>query len=85
MIVFQTTNDGTAELSSGALRAFMSRFRGALISEEDQGYDVARRVWNGLIDKRPALIARCAGTDDAAMAVAFARDHGLLLDRKSVV
>jgi FAD/FMN-containing dehydrogenase len=79
MIVLKTTDGGTAELSSGALGAFGSRFRGALIGEKDQGYDAARRVWNGLIDRRPALIARCSGVADVVAAVRLAREHDLLL------
>jgi FAD/FMN-containing dehydrogenase len=52
-------------------------FSGTLLSPGDDGYDAARRVHNGLIDKRPALIARCAGTDDVAAAVRYAREAGL--------
>ena len=58
----------------GALRA---RFRGALLRPGEEGYEEARRVWNGAIDRHPGLIARCAGADDAVEAVRFAREHGL--------
>jgi FAD/FMN-containing dehydrogenase len=54
-----------------------SRFRGALLRPAEEGYDEARRIWNGAIDRRPALIARCAGADDVMAAVRFARDRGL--------
>src|SRR5688572_21804537 len=54
-------------------------FRGQLLSPEDPGYDDARRVWNGSIDRFPALIARCAGVADIIAAVKFAKDNGLLL------
>ncbi len=54
-----------------------SRFRGALLRPGEEGYDDARRVWNGAVDRRPALIARCAGADDVATAVRFAREHDL--------
>ena len=53
------------------------RFRGALLRPGEEGYDEARRIWNGAIDRRPALIARCAGADDVAVAVRFARAHDL--------
>ena len=52
-------------------------FRGELIGPSDQNYDEARAVWNGMIDKRPALIARCASTDDVVASVELAREHGL--------
>jgi len=52
-------------------------FRGALLQASDEGYDDARRVWNGSVDKRPALIARCIGTGDVIEAVKFARARGL--------
>ena len=52
-------------------------FRGRLISTSDFDYDIARAVWNGAIDRRPRLIARCIGTADVVAAVRFARDHDL--------
>jgi hypothetical protein len=59
---------------TGELR---TRFRGALLRPDEEGYDEARRIWNGAIDRRPALIARCAGADDVATAVRFARERDL--------
>jgi FAD/FMN-containing dehydrogenase len=56
-----------------------NRFRGALLRPGEEGYEEARRVWNGAIDRRPALIARCAGVDDVLEAVRFARERGLLV------
>ena len=53
------------------------RFRGALIRPREEGYDEARRVWNGSIDRRPGMIARCAGADDVQEAIRFARDRDL--------
>lgn len=53
------------------------RFRGALLQPGEEGYDDTRRIWNGAIDRRPALIARCVGADDVVEAVRFARDHDL--------
>src|SRR5687767_15289581 len=52
-------------------------FRGRLISADAADYDIARAVWNGAIDRRPRLIARCNGTADVVAAVRFARDHDL--------
>jgi FAD/FMN-containing dehydrogenase len=51
--------------------------RGHLVGPEDPGYDVGRQVWNGSVDKRPALIVRCAGVADVMAAVKFGRDSGL--------
>ena len=52
-------------------------FRGDIIDRDGHGYDEARAVWNGSVDRRPRLIARCTGTADVAAAVRFARDQGL--------
>jgi FAD/FMN-containing dehydrogenase len=60
-------------------QALRGRFRGALLRPGEEGYDEARRVWNGAIDRRPALIARCAGADDVAAAVRFAREQDLMV------
>src|SRR5829696_5099722 len=54
-----------------------THFRGALLERGEEGYDEARCVWNGLADRRPALIARCADTDDVAQAIRFARERDL--------
>ena len=51
-------------------------FAGQLLREGESGYDESRRVHNGLVDKRPALIARCRGVADVVDAVHLARDHG---------
>jgi hypothetical protein len=59
-----------------------TRFRGALLQPGEEGYDEARRVWNGAIDRRPALIARCAGADDVVEAVGFARERELAISVK---
>ena len=54
-------------------------FRGALLGPEDAGYDRARRLWNGAIDKRPALIARCTGAADVRAGIDHACSSGLPL------
>ena len=51
--------------------------RGPVLTAADAGYDAVRKVWNGMIDRRPAAIARCTGAADVIAALAFARDAGL--------
>jgi FAD/FMN-containing dehydrogenase len=60
-----------------ATERLYANFRGQLISPGDDEYDVARAVWNGAIDRRPALIARVGGTADVVTAVRFASEQGL--------
>jgi FAD/FMN-containing dehydrogenase len=59
------------------LVAGLEAFSGQLLGPDDAGYDEARRIHNGLIDKRPTLIARCVGTADVVDAVNLARERGL--------
>lgn len=68
-----------ARLSSETMDAFSGGFRGEVILPGDEGYDEARRVWNGMIEKFPAVVARCAGVADVVTAVNFAREHDLPL------
>lgn len=74
-----TLEAGRTTISAGAILALAGRLRGRLLEESDPSYDNARRIWNGMIDRRPGLIAQCAGAADAAAAVRFVRDHGLLV------
>ena len=60
-------------------QAELNGFQGQLIGPSDTAYEQARRVYNAMIDKRPALIARCAGPDDVARAIRFAAEHSLLV------
>src|SRR5919197_1995889 len=64
-------------LEETALAELQARFRGQLVGRDDPSYDEHRKIWNGSIDRRPALIARCAGVADVITAVKFARTHGL--------
>src|SRR5262249_32395467 len=65
-----TLEDTTVAELQGALR-------GQIVGRDDPGYDEHREIWNGSINRRPALIARCAGVADVTSAVKFARQHGL--------
>jgi len=60
-----------------------AHLHGALICPHDHGYDAARKVWNGMIDKYPAAIVRCADVIDVATTVQFARDHHLSVSVRS--
>ena len=62
-----------------AVDELVTALRGELIRPGDGGYEQHRRVWNGSIDRHPALIARCAGVADVRSAVGFARTHNLLV------
>lgn len=61
------------------LDGLRTSLRGQLLQAGDTGYEAARALWNGMIDRRPALIVRCAGPADVRTALAYARDHGLSL------
>ncbi|MBG7602874.1 MAG: FAD-dependent oxidoreductase, partial [Gammaproteobacteria bacterium] len=66
-------------LDETTIEKFKASLGGELIQPNDEGYDDARKVWNAMIDKRPALIAQCSGTADVITAVNFAREQGVLL------
>lgn len=68
----------TISLNEETVRVFNSRLRGSLLMEGDVEYETARKVWNGSIDKKPALIVRCHGAADIMTAIDFVRDHELL-------
>jgi hypothetical protein len=67
------------ELEKAAIRELGEALSGPVLLSGDAGYDGARRIWNGMHDKRPALIARCANSEDARLAVTFAAERDLLL------
>ena len=61
------------------IKEFKASLRGELIQPSDEGYDDARKVWNGTFDRKPAIIVRCMSTSDVVNAVNFARDKNLLI------
>jgi FAD/FMN-containing dehydrogenase len=75
----KTRSGGAALVPQTAIDAFAAAFRGSLLSKDSPGYDAARGVWNAMIDRRPALIARCATAADVALAVRLAAAHDLLV------
>ena len=77
------TRDGTATtLAEETLEAFRQRLRGPLLTPADPEFEEATRLWNGMIEKTPALVVRPTGTADVVAAVNFARDNDVLLSVK---
>ena len=75
-----TTTRGTdTALDEATVQEFKASVRGQLIRPGDAGYDDARKIFNGMIDRHPALIVRCAGVADVIAAVNFARGYDLLM------
>ncbi|HEY1293059.1 MAG TPA: FAD-binding oxidoreductase [Chloroflexota bacterium] len=74
-----TTSPVESTVSSEAIQSLVAALRGPVIQPDDPGYDEARALYNGMIDKRPRLIAGCVDAADVITAVKFARDQGLLL------
>jgi FAD/FMN-containing dehydrogenase len=64
-------------IDDAAVDALRASFRGEVVGPADAGYEDHRKIWNGSIDRRPGLIARCAGVADVRAAVRFGREQGL--------
>ena len=72
--------DGIAqEMAVSTFEELRAQVRGQLLLRGDSGYDAARTIWNGMIDRKPAAILRCVGTMDIIAGVNFAREHGITL------
>jgi FAD/FMN-containing dehydrogenase len=65
------------ELDGTDVEDLRTNLRGTILQPSDEGYEAARRIWNGMIDRRPAVIARCSGPADVMAAVRFARERRL--------
>lgn len=74
---------GETLLSRAAVKDFQASLGGHLLLPGQDGYDSARQVWNGMINRRPALIARCSGASDVVSSVQFARSNDLLVAVRS--
>ena len=74
-----TTGGAEAMLGDGLVEEFEARLRGELLRPGGEDYERARHIWNGMIERRPALIVRAAGVADVISSVDFARENGLLL------
>ena len=78
MIDITTLDNSHISLDDATLQEFESSVRGDVLTAEHGAYDEARGIFNAMIDKRPALIARCTGVADVIQCVNFARDKRLL-------
>jgi FAD/FMN-containing dehydrogenase len=74
---------GTRTIEASVLSAFEEEFGGDIVLPGDPGYDAARIVWNGMIDRHPAVIARCTSAEDAIRAVRLAREQDLIVAVRS--
>ncbi len=74
-----TLGHDTIAFEESTIASFDDTLHGSLLRPDQDPYDTARQVWNGMIDKRPSLIAQCAGVADVIEAVRFAREHELLV------
>src|SRR6266480_537702 len=70
-------------LNENSVKDLKANLRGTLIEPADNGYDEARKVYNGMIHKKPRLIARCADVADVIGSVKFARENNVLLSIRS--
>src|SRR5262245_22066503 len=78
-IKIKTVNGQETVLAEADVNDFKSGLLHNLLLMGDEGYDEARALWNGMIDRRPAIIARCTGAADVISCVKFARKHNLLI------
>jgi FAD/FMN-containing dehydrogenase len=79
MVDIMTLDGRQSELGGAQIAELRSGVRGNVLLASDQGYESARRVWNGNIDRRPAAIVQCLDVSDVQRAVAFARKRELLV------
>ena len=77
-VTISTFGGGDIDLSGRDLKSFSDSLDGIVLRQDSRGYELSRQVWNGIWNKYPALIVRCASVRDVASAVKFARGHGIL-------
>jgi FAD/FMN-containing dehydrogenase len=78
-LTYLTLDRDVRQLRQADVATFAARLSGGLLTAADRGYEDARKVWNGTVDRRPALIARCLNDADVQSAVRFARAHRMLV------
>ena len=77
-VTIRTVGEETTTLEQATVEALAGQLQGELVTAESADYDEVRAIWNGMIDRSPALIARCTSAEDVVHSVRFAREHGLL-------
>lgn len=82
-VILQTLDGTTTVVPTGVIDGMRAALRGTVHEPGDDGYDEARTIWNGMIDRRPGMVIRCAGTGDVMRGVSLAREYGLLLAVRS--
>jgi hypothetical protein len=78
----EAMSTSTGPLDRSQIQCLRDAMQGTALAPGDDGYDAARTLWNAMIDRRPALIARCTSAADVAAAVRFGREHGLLVSMR---
>lgn len=77
------SHDKSRLITTAQVEGFRAQLRGEVLDPSGPSYDATRVVWNGMIDRRPALIARCRNAADVATSISFAREHGLAIAVRS--
>lgn len=83
MTKIKTLDGSTKAVDADAIAALDEALRGSLSQENTAGYDAARTIWNGMVDRKPGLVAHATGASDVQKIVSFARDHNLLMSIRS--
>ena len=81
-VQIQSQNGDIRTLSASAVERFRNTIWGEVVTPDAAGYDAARTLWNGMIDKKPAMIVQCGGATDVKTAVKFARENHLLISMR---
>ena len=81
-INIKTANGGQTAIDKARIDEFGAGFRGIVLPAGEHGYETARQIWNGMFDRKPAIIARCVGNSDVIRAVNFARENNLEISVK---
>ena len=83
-ISFHSLSGGSVELDDQTVNNFAEGLTGRIVTGQSSDYDDVRSIWNAMIDRKPALIAQCANTQDVTRCVNFARDNDLLSSVRGV-